>query len=169
MNGSVSNQPDRSGENLNGRILDELREGARTQAELVTALDEPRERVRSRLQFLAGAGYIESSGEERNRYELRDDPRELGVFEEYPSLRPVAFGAVLLLSGSLYYVVLRQYLPTALETIVPPILAVATALPLALVTARIVIAPSGPHPNAPPPIQRSHEADEMPGTNESER
>lgn len=158
MKGSKPERNETGQTDLNGRILDELREGARTQADLVVELGEPRERIRSQLQFLDGAGYIETSEANPDRYELREDPRESGFFEDHPYLRSVAFGAVLLLSGSLFYIVLQYYLE-------PPIVAVAVAVPLALVTARIVITPRQPE-DSYTPIQQSHEADELPETTE---
>ena len=157
----MSNQHEQDENDLDGRILDALREGPQTQADLATELRAPRERVRSRLQFLAGAGYIESSDGETNRYELCEDPREVGFFEEHPFLRPVAFGGILLLSGVLSYVVLRSYVE-------PPFVAVVIALSIALITARIVIAPRQPE-DSHLPIQQSHEADELPETSEFDR
>lgn len=161
MKGSKSERSETGQTDLDRRILDELREGARTKRELVVELGEPRERIRSRLQFLDGAGYIETSEADPDRYELREDPRESGFFEDRPYLRPVAFGAVLFLSGSLYYAFLHYYLE-------PLIVAVAVAVPLAFVTARIVVAPRR-REDSYTPIQRSHEADELPDTNEFER
>ena len=131
---------------LDGRILDALREGPQTQSDLVTEFREPREQIRSRLQFLDAAGYIESRGEETVRYELREDPRETGFFEEHPSLRPVAFVGVFLLSGVLSYAFLRPRVEL-------PFVAVVVALPVAFVIARIVIAPRQPE-DSHTPIQR---------------
>ena len=161
MSRSLSNQREQGENDLDGQILDELREGPQTQADLVTELRAPHERVHSRLQFLDAAGYIESSDGETNRYELHEDPREIGVFEEHPFLRPVAFGGVLVLSGILSYLVLRSYLK-------PPFVVVVAALAIALITARIVIAPRQPE-NSYIPIQQSHEADELPDTNDFDR
>ena len=157
----MSNQREQGKNDLDGRILDELREGPQTPADLTTELREPRERVRSRLQFLAGAGYIEPSEADPDRYEIREDPSEVGFFEDHPFLRPVAFGSVLLLSGVLSYLVLRSYIE-------PPFVAVVAALAIALIAARIVIAPRQPE-DSYIPIQQSHEADELPDTNDFDR
>ena len=125
---------------LDEQILERVRHGPRTRDELVTEVGEAERRIHSRLQFLDGAGYVEQN-EETGGYELRDDPEEPDVFEERPRLRWVAFGAVFLLSGALYFHLLDVVYESAFDVTVLPIVALVFALPFAWVTARTIVSP----------------------------
>jgi hypothetical protein len=135
---------------LDERILDRVRQDPRTQSELVREVGEAESRVRSQLQFLDGAGYVEKN-EETGEYEFRDHPGEPHLFEEHPRLRWLAFGAVFLLFGALYFYLFSVFLepmlgePTLLTEINRSYvrsLAVLLSLPFAWMTARIIISPS---------------------------
>jgi hypothetical protein len=134
---------------LDEQILDQVRRGPRTQDELVREVGETESEIRSRLQFLDGAGYVEKN-EKTGEYEFRDHPVEAGIFEEHPRLRWLVFGAVFLLSWALYFYLFSVFLepmlgePTLLtggNRSYVHSLAVLLSLPFAWMTARIIIAP----------------------------
>lgn len=92
-----------------------MREGTRTREALVAELGAPRDRVRSRLQFLARAGYVErvDEGGEADRYALRADPenRIAGLFADSHYLVRLAASATLMaLAGGFYYGVFQMVL-----------------------------------------------------------
>jgi hypothetical protein len=141
---------------LDEQIFDQVRRGPRTQDELSREIGETESEIRSRLQFLDGAGYVEQN-EETGEYEFRDHPEESHLFEERPRLRWVAFAAVFLLSGALYIYLFSVVLESVAPLTPPPGVepgegtgpspsgvfgvAVLLSLPFAWITARIIIAP----------------------------
>lgn len=124
---------------LDKQILDEVRRGPRTQTELIREVGEAESKIRSRLQFLDGAGYVEQN-EETGEYEFRDNPEEASVFEERPQLRWLAFAAAFLLSWTLYFYLLDIALESVLPT--PPSVAIVVSVPFAWITAHVIVPPS---------------------------
>lgn len=78
MKADVDEREDMDLTPLDERILDELRQGARTQGFLVDAIGETRHKIHPRLQILAAVGYIEKIHDNTALYELREDPRSGG-------------------------------------------------------------------------------------------
>jgi hypothetical protein len=111
---TVGNKTELRQTDLDERIVEELREDDRTRGELVAELGVSPDRIRTRLQFLSQAGYVEKIDEETDRYELREDPQNqtLGWLDESHYLvRVAASAAVMLLAGGLYYGVFQLVLP----------------------------------------------------------
>ena len=136
----MPNTNGRQRNDLDEQILNQVRRGPRTQTELIREVGEAESRVRSRLRFLDGAGYVEKN-EETGEYEFRDHPEEAGVFEKHPRLRWLAFAAVFLFSWALYFYLFDVVIESALMGIIPPSIAVVLSLPFAWITARIIIPP----------------------------
>lgn len=78
MKADVTERGDMDLTPLDERIIDELRQGARTQGYLVDAIGETRHKIHPRLQILNAVGYIDKIHDSTALYELREDPREEG-------------------------------------------------------------------------------------------
>ena len=60
------------------KILDVLREGARTQAYIAEQTDISRTHIRNRLQIMEAHGWVQNLHEQTALWELIDDPDEDG-------------------------------------------------------------------------------------------
>lgn len=76
MKSGLADESDMDLTDLDRALLEELREGARTQGYLVDAIGEPRFKVHRRLQLLDAAGYIENIHPPTALYEFRRDPED---------------------------------------------------------------------------------------------
>lgn len=71
---NVDEMADRT--NADEQILEELREGARTQAYIVEQTGLSRTHVRNRLQLMEARGWAENLHEQTALWELQSDPGE---------------------------------------------------------------------------------------------